>query len=85
MITERRRFIAKAGGVMAAAAAAAIVDAPNVIAQPKVRRCMSTAWPPRLGVVLGGAERFAKVVEETSGGRFRIEVYPGGQIMPAFA
>ena len=56
MITERRRFIAKAGGVMAAPAAAAIVDAPNVIAQPKVRRCMSTAWPPRLGVVLGGAE-----------------------------
>ncbi|MGH7419046.1 MAG: ABC transporter substrate-binding protein, partial [Candidatus Rokuibacteriota bacterium] len=25
-----------------------------------------------------------KVVEETSGGRFRIEVFPGGQIMPPF-
>ncbi|PYN92341.1 MAG: hypothetical protein DMD91_32435 [Candidatus Rokuibacteriota bacterium] len=28
--------------------------------------------------------RLAKVVEETSGGRFRIEVFPGGQIMPSF-
>ena len=84
-MTERRRFIATAGGLMSAAATAAIVDAPNVIAQPKARRCMPTAWPPRLGVVLGGAERFAKVVEEPSGGRFRIEDYPGGQIMPAFA
>jgi TRAP-type mannitol/chloroaromatic compound transport system substrate-binding protein len=80
-MSERRRFIAKAGGVMAAVAAATIVDAPNVIAQPKVQWRMSTSWPPRLDVLLGGAQRFAKVVEETSGGRFRIEVFPEGQIM----
>jgi hypothetical protein len=42
VITERRRFIAKAGSVMAAATAAVIVDAPNVIAQPKVQWRMST-------------------------------------------
>ena len=45
-MTERRRFIATAGGV-AAAAAAAIVDAPNVIAQPKVQWRMSTAYARR--------------------------------------
>jgi TRAP-type mannitol/chloroaromatic compound transport system substrate-binding protein len=70
---------------VATLAAAAITDAPKVVAQPKVQRRRSTVWPPRLDVVLGGDERFAKVVEETSGGRFRIEVYPGGQIMPVFA
>jgi TRAP-type mannitol/chloroaromatic compound transport system substrate-binding protein len=43
-MTERRRFIVKAGGAMAAVAAAAIVDAPNVIAQPKVQWRMSTTW-----------------------------------------
>src|SRR5206468_2307519 len=32
----------------------------------------------------GRCPRLAKVVEETSGGRFRIEVFPGGQIMPSF-
>ena len=83
-MTERRRFIVNACGAMAAAAAAAIVDAPNVIAQPKIQWRMSTAWTPALDHLQGAAQRLAKVVEETSGGRFRIEVYPGGQIMPPF-
>jgi TRAP-type mannitol/chloroaromatic compound transport system substrate-binding protein len=83
-MTERRRFIAKAGGMMAAVAAIAIVDAPSVIAQPKVQWRMSTTWTPANDVLQGSAQRLAKVVEETSGGRFRIEVFPGGQIMPPF-
>jgi TRAP-type mannitol/chloroaromatic compound transport system substrate-binding protein len=85
-MTERRRFIAKAGGVMAAAAAAAaaaIVDAPNVSAQPKVQWRMSTNYPSTLDVQLSAAQRLAKAVEEMSGGRFRIEVSPAGQLMPA--
>jgi len=60
--TERRRFIVKAGGAMAAVAAAAIVDAPNVIAQPKVQWRMSTAWTPALDVLQGAAQRLAMVV-----------------------
>jgi TRAP-type mannitol/chloroaromatic compound transport system substrate-binding protein len=46
---------------------------------------MSTAYPPALDQLHGAAQRLAKVVEETSGGRFRIEVFPGGQIMSPFA
>jgi TRAP-type mannitol/chloroaromatic compound transport system substrate-binding protein len=83
-MTERRRFLATASGAVAVVAASAIVDAPNVIAQPKVQWRMSTAWTPALDVMQGAAQRLAKVVEETSGGRFRIEVFPGGQIMPPF-
>ena len=79
---ERRKFIVKAGGVLAAASAAAVVDAPNVIAQPKVQWRMPTTWPPALDVLQGSAQRLAKVVEEMSGGRFQIEVTPAGQIMP---
>ncbi len=85
MTTERRRFIVKASGAMAAVAAARIVDAPNVIAQPKVQWRMSTAWPPVLDNLQGAARQLAKVVEEMSGGRFRIEVFAGGQIMTDFA
>jgi TRAP-type mannitol/chloroaromatic compound transport system substrate-binding protein len=80
-MTNRRRFLAKASGAAAAVAAATIIDAPNVIAQPKVQWRMSTAWPPLLDHLQGAAERLAKVVEETSGGRFRIEVFPSGQIV----
>ena len=44
---------------------------------------MSTAWTKALDVQTT-AERFAKIIEEMSGGRFTIEVFPGGQIMPPF-
>jgi TRAP-type mannitol/chloroaromatic compound transport system substrate-binding protein len=81
---KRRRFIVKAGGVLAAAGAAAVVDAPNVIAQPKIQWRMSTSFIPALDVQLGAAKRLAQAVEEISGGRFRIEVFPAGQIMGAF-
>ena len=83
-MSGRRRFIATAGGVVAAAAVASINEAPYVIAQPKVQWRMSTTWTPALDVLQGAAERLAKVVEEVSGGRFRIEVFPGGQIMQPF-
>jgi TRAP-type mannitol/chloroaromatic compound transport system substrate-binding protein len=83
-MSERRRFIATAGGLIAGAAAT-IVDAPNVIAQPKVQWRMSTAFTAVFEIHQGAAQQLAKVVEETSGGRFRIEVFPGDQIMPPFA
>ena len=85
MRTARRNFIAKASGAVAAATTVAILDVANVIAQPKVQWRMSTAWTPALDMLQGAAQRLAKVVEEMSGGRFRIEVFPGGQIMPPFA
>ena len=84
MTTERRRFIATAGGVVATAATAAVIDAPNVVAQPNVHWRMSTAYPPALDRQQAAAQRLAKIVEEMSSGRFRIEVFPGGQIMPPF-
>jgi TRAP-type mannitol/chloroaromatic compound transport system substrate-binding protein len=62
-------------------AAAAMADAPAAIAQPKIHWRMSTAWPPALDMLHGAAQRLASVVAEMTGGRFRIEVLPGGQIM----
>ena len=61
-----------------------MMTAPSVIAQPKVQWRMSTAWTPALDHLQGAAQRLAKIVDETSGGRFRIEVFPGGQIMQPF-
>ena len=81
---ERRRFLMKAGGVLAAAGATAVVDAPNVIAQQKYQWRMATSWPPALDILQGNAQRFAKMVEEMSGGRFKIQVYAAGELIPAF-
>lgn len=83
-MTGRRRFLATATRGVAAVGAAALVDAPGVIAQPKIQWRMSTAWPPALDVMQGSAHRLAKVVEDLTGGRFRIEVFAGGQILPDF-
>jgi TRAP-type mannitol/chloroaromatic compound transport system substrate-binding protein len=77
----RRRFLATAG---CALTAATIADVPCVIAQPKIQWRMSTAWTPSLDLLQGAAQRLAQVLEEASGGRFRIEVFPGGQIMQPF-
>src|SRR5262245_27696747 len=79
-MTNRRRFLTSASGTVVAVAAAA----PNVIAQPKVQWRLSTAYPPVLDQLHGAVQRLAKVVEEMSGGRFQIEVFPGGQIMAPF-
>ncbi|HET9489096.1 MAG TPA: ABC transporter substrate-binding protein, partial [Methylomirabilota bacterium] len=63
-MTERRRFLAKASGTMAAVAAAAMTDAPRVIAQPKIQWRMSTGWTATLDLLQGAAQRLAKIVEE---------------------
>jgi TRAP-type mannitol/chloroaromatic compound transport system substrate-binding protein len=82
VLTQRRRFLATAGGTMAALAAAAIGDVPNVLAQSRIQWRMSTTWTPALDMLQGAAERLAKVVDEMTDGRFKIDVVPGGQIMP---
>jgi TRAP-type mannitol/chloroaromatic compound transport system substrate-binding protein len=84
-MSDRRKFLVKAGGAMAAAGAGVITGIPNVIAQPKVQWRMSTTATPALDIQQGAAHQLARMVDEMSGGRFRIEVFPGGQIMPPFA
>jgi TRAP-type mannitol/chloroaromatic compound transport system substrate-binding protein len=79
----RRRFITQAAAV-AAATATTIGAARQVIAQPTVRWRLSTAFGPALDWHQGVAERLAKVVQEASGGRFQVDVFPGGQIMGPF-
>lgn len=78
----RRRFILK-GATLAAATAAAAVNAPNVIAQPKFQWRMPTFWAPANDVLLGNAQKFAKMVDEMSAGRLKIQVFAAGELMPA--
>jgi TRAP-type mannitol/chloroaromatic compound transport system substrate-binding protein len=80
---ERRRFLVKGGVLVAAGATAAVVDAPNVIAQPKYKWRLSTSWPPKFHPPGIAAELLAKTAEELTGGRLKIEVYGGGELVPA--
>jgi TRAP-type mannitol/chloroaromatic compound transport system substrate-binding protein len=80
---ERRRFLAAAGGVVGAAGVAALVDAPNVLAQPRFQWRLPTMWTPANDVLLSNAQTFAKVVGDVTGGRFSIKVFAAGELMPA--
>jgi TRAP-type mannitol/chloroaromatic compound transport system substrate-binding protein len=77
-IMRRRKFLAGAGGLAAAAAP------PAVIAQPKFRWRMATSWPPSADPFWAGSQRFVAIVDELSGGRLKIELHAGGELVPSF-
>lgn len=43
---------------------------------------MITAWPPHFPILGIGAEELAKNIETMSGGRIKIQVYGGGELVP---
>ena len=83
---NRRRFILKGATLVAAGAAAATVNvnAPFVHAQQRFQWRMSTTWTPALDVLQGAAQRLGKTIDEMSGGRLKIQVFAGGELMPPF-
>ena len=65
-------------------AAGVALAAPAVHAQKRYRWQMSTSWTPALDVLQGNAVRFARVVDEMSEGRLKIQVFAAGELIPAF-
>ena len=77
---DRRSLIKHAGiaGVLAAGVA------PAVHAQAAIRWRLASSFPKSLDTVFGGAETFARKVNEMSGGKFVISTHAAGELMPAF-
>jgi TRAP-type mannitol/chloroaromatic compound transport system substrate-binding protein len=80
---KRRDFLKQTGTAAAAAVAGAAVAAPAVIAQKKHNWKMVTTWPPNLPVLQTGAERFARRLKEATDGRITVQVFAGGELVPA--
>ena len=81
---DRRRFILKGATLVAAGATAPLVDAPNVIAQPRFQWRMSTTWTPAPGHPPGRGAEDGQDRRGMSGGRLKIQVFAGGELMPPF-
>ncbi len=80
---ERRQFLKTATTAAVAATAATTIAAPVVLAGEKTYRWkMVTTWPPNLPVLQDGAKLFARRVAEVSGGRLKIKVFAGGELVP---
>ena len=85
---KRRQFLSNTAlGVTTATALVACNQAangPNVQANglPNVRWRMVTSWPKSLETIFGGAQTVCDRVKQMTGGRFTIEPYAAGEIVP---
>ena len=93
---KRRKFLDKAiataavvgsGGVLASCGtdekSKKTIEAVNINFNKSFRWKMVTTWPPNFPVVGEGCVLMAKWIEEMSGGRMKIHVYGGGELIPA--
>jgi len=77
---KRRDFIKVTGlGVAGAATIAAPAIAQSM---PEIKWRMTTSWPKSLDTLHGGAEMMAKVVGEATDGKFQIQTFAAGEIVP---
>ena len=77
----KRRTFLKSSGL---AGVAFTASAPAVIAQSGVRWRLAHSFPRSLDTVFGGAEIFAALVRDMTGGRFEISVHGPGELVPPF-
>jgi TRAP-type mannitol/chloroaromatic compound transport system substrate-binding protein len=77
---NRRKFIKAA----AAGSTGAVALAAPAIAQsmPEVKWRQTTSWPKSLDTLHGAAEHIAKRVSELTDGKFQIQTFAGGEIVP---
>ena len=77
---KRRDFLK----VSATGAAAAAAVASPAIAQsaPEIKWRMTSSFPKSLDTIYGGSEVFAKYVSDMTEGKFQIQVFAAGEIVP---
>ena len=56
--------------------------APTTGAKDEIRWRLASSFPKSLDTIYGGAEYMAKRVAEATGGKFQIQVFAGGEIVP---
>jgi len=79
---DRRSFIRK-GALGGAAAAAASVASPALAEDlPEITWRLTSSFPKSLDTIYGAAETMAKYVSDMTGGKFKIQVFAGGEIVP---
>jgi TRAP-type mannitol/chloroaromatic compound transport system substrate-binding protein len=75
---KRRQFLAAAGGVAAAGVAAPAIAQ----SQPEIKWRLTSSFPKSLDTLYGISEYLAKRVSEITDGRFQIQTFASGEIVP---
>ncbi|WP_029353727.1 TRAP transporter substrate-binding protein [Bosea sp. 117] len=76
---KRRQFLAAAGTGVAASAVAAPAIAQSA---PEIKWRLASSFPKSLDTIYGGAEVMSKMVSELTDGKFQIQVFAAGEIVP---
>jgi TRAP-type mannitol/chloroaromatic compound transport system substrate-binding protein len=81
---DRRTFIRQAGLVTGGAALAAAPLAAPAVAQsaPEVKWRLTSSFPKSLDALFGTAELFSRTVAEATDGKFQIQLFAAGEIVP---
>lgn len=80
---DRRKFLTQASLGGATAVAGAVLAAPAIAQEmPEVKWRMTSAFPKSLDTIYRGAEVLADYLSEATGGKFQIQVFAGGEIVP---
>src|SRR3546814_19232644 len=79
---KRRQFMR--GATTAAGAVAASSFPAPAISQGLMKWRMQTTWPKNFPGLGTGANKLADYIGTASGGKLKVEVYGGGEIVPAF-
>jgi len=76
---KRRQFLKSAGLGLAASAVAAPAIAQSA---PELKWRLTASWPKSLDTLYGACEVFSKYVSEATDGKFQIQVFAAGEIVP---
>ncbi len=76
---KRRHFLTAAG----AGAAAGIIASPAIAqSMPEVKWRVTSSFPKSLDTIYGASEVLAKAVSEATDGKFQIQVFAAGEVVP---
>ena len=77
---KRREFLKAAGLGLATSAVAAPAIAQST---PEIKWRLTASWPKSLDTIYGASETFAKYVSEATDGKFQVQNFAAGEIVPA--
>jgi TRAP-type mannitol/chloroaromatic compound transport system substrate-binding protein len=79
---KRRKFLTAIGAGAAAAAATTIAKPAIAQSSPTLKWRMTASWPKSLDTLFGTCELFSKYVSEATDGKFQIQTFAAGEIVP---
>jgi TRAP-type mannitol/chloroaromatic compound transport system substrate-binding protein len=76
---KRRQFLT----AMGAGAAATAIAAPAIAqSSPTLKWRLTASWPKSLDTLFGACETFSKFVSEATDGKFQVQIFAAGEIVP---